>query len=252
MVNVELGERLAEAGAAVLAILDPEQLPPVKGGAYFSGVPDVMLRQIHRQALNSPIITLSMSIREGAIPTARKIDWDLIEQGDVVLCAFNRTRRALNVEIRRRRHYRGLYPEDGECVVCLRNDYSRGVLNGVTYTVVGTRTIGVGGDNLKMIVRDDDGAEFEAVVPKECFASDIDPHTVRPELNPFDFGYCITCHKSQGSEWGRVVVIDESAEYARCAVGNTPGDWARKQMSKRWLYTAITRASERVDIMRSE
>ena len=49
------------------------------------------------------------------------------------------------------------------------------------------------------------------------------------------FAYAVTCHKAQGGQWS-VVFID------RCIFGDEP-------MSKdmlRWLYTAITRATERV------
>ena len=49
------------------------------------------------------------------------------------------------------------------------------------------------------------------------------------------FAYAVTCHKSQGGQW-RAVFVD------RCLFGDEP-------MSKdllRWLYTAITRATERV------
>ena len=49
------------------------------------------------------------------------------------------------------------------------------------------------------------------------------------------FSYAVTCHKAQGGQWS-AVFID------RCLFGDEP-------MSKdmlRWLYTAITRATERV------
>ena len=49
------------------------------------------------------------------------------------------------------------------------------------------------------------------------------------------FGYAITCHKSQGSQWDNVLVWDDG-------LGKTRRDRAR------WLYTAITRASERLVI----
>ncbi|MEN7369739.1 ATP-binding domain-containing protein [Bacillus sp. FSL K6-1109] len=41
----------------------------------------------------------------------------------------------------------------------------------------------------------------------------------------------ITCHKSQGSQWEKVVVIDEVLD---------------RDMHHRWLYTAITRSSEKL------
>lgn len=52
---------------------------------------------------------------------------------------------------------------------------------------------------------------------------------------PFAFGYAITCHKSQGSQWGRVLVYDESAVFGANAM--------------RWLYTCISRAVERVVVV---
>ena len=55
-------------------------------------------------------------------------------------------------------------------------------------------------------------------------------------LNEFNFGYCISCHKSQGSEWDSVVIIDESFCF---------GD-----LRNNWLYTAITRAKKRCIIIK--
>jgi exodeoxyribonuclease-5 len=56
------------------------------------------------------------------------------------------------------------------------------------------------------------------------------------KLNRFEYGYCISCHKSQGSEFDSVVVFDES--------------WAFREDRNRWLYTAITRAKEKLIIVR--
>ena len=55
-------------------------------------------------------------------------------------------------------------------------------------------------------------------------------------LNRFEFGYCISCHKAQGSEFDNVVLFDES--------------YAFKEDKNRWLYTAITRAKKRLVIIR--
>lgn len=49
------------------------------------------------------------------------------------------------------------------------------------------------------------------------------------------FAYAVTCHKAQGGQW-RAVFID------RCLFGDEP--MTRDML--RWLYTAITRATERV------
>ena len=56
---------------------------------------------------------------------------------------------------------------------------------------------------------------------------------------PFDFAYAyaITTHKAQGSEWDKVLVVEE----------RFPFD---KEEHIKWLYTAITRAKERLVIIR--
>src|SRR5215210_9157695 len=66
MVDEELGRDLLSFGQPVLVLGDPAQLPPVKGGGFFTeGEPDVMLTEVHRQARDNPIIRLSMVVREG-------------------------------------------------------------------------------------------------------------------------------------------------------------------------------------------
>jgi hypothetical protein len=52
----------------------------------------------------------------------------------------------------------------------------------------------------------------------------------------FEFAYAVTCHKAQGSEFDFVIVFDES--------------WAFNEEKNRWLYTAITRAKEKLLIVR--
>src|ERR1700722_6360302 len=60
MVDAELGRDLLSFGKQILVLGDPAQLPPVKGGGYFTETePDVMLTEIHRQAEDDPIIRLS-------------------------------------------------------------------------------------------------------------------------------------------------------------------------------------------------
>jgi superfamily I DNA/RNA helicase len=50
-----------------------------------------------------------------------------------------------------------------------------------------------------------------------------------------NFGYCITCHKAQGSEYDSVMIIDEPEFYG------VP--------RYRWLYTACTRAKRHLTIV---
>ena len=50
----------------------------------------------------------------------------------------------------------------------------------------------------------------------------------------FDYAYCITCHKSQGSEFDKVLVFNE---------------YMKSTDHKRWLYTAATRAKKKLIIV---
>ena len=53
----------------------------------------------------------------------------------------------------------------------------------------------------------------------------------------FTYGYAITCHKAQGSEWDKVLVIEEKFPFD-------------KTEHARWLYTAVTRSSEKLVLVR--
>jgi ATP-dependent exoDNAse (exonuclease V) alpha subunit len=58
----------------------------------------------------------------------------------------------------------------------------------------------------------------------------------RSDCVEFDYGYALTVHKAQGSQWPNIFIVDESMKFRH--------DW------RRWLYTAITRASEKVVILK--
>jgi exodeoxyribonuclease-5 len=55
-----------------------------------------------------------------------------------------------------------------------------------------------------------------------------------------NLGYCLTCHKAQGSEWDDVVVVAEKTIGGRAGLYGYEG--------RRFLYTAVTRAKKRVVI----
>lgn len=70
----------------------------------------------------------------------------------------------------------------------------------------------------------------EKSITKENFGSI--PRNMRPE--EFDYGYAITCHKSQGSEYDKVLLLEEVL---------------RRDMHARWLYTGVTRAKEKLTLV---
>lgn len=249
MVDEELGRDLLSFGAPVLVLGDPAQLPPVKGGGYFTDhEPDVMLTEVHRQAEESPIVRLSMQIRQGEIPDyvelgdarvvpKRDIDPDTVLKADQVLVGTNRTRRRYNERLRERQGFDGAEPAVGERLVCLRNNKQKGLLNGSMWTVKARNGRKRGMLRMDLLPEDGGRAARVSVLP-EFFsgeANDI-PWPKRRNSDEFDFGYALTVHKAQGSQWDEVVLFDES--------------FAFREHRMAWLYTGVTRAAERLTIVR--
>ena len=151
---------------------------------------------------------------------------------DQVICGTHRTRHDLIKKIRHVLGFGGDTPEVGEKVLCLKNNRALGLLNGTLWTVTATKPLG--GGFVGMTVEDDDGQAVEVVAPVEGFTSFDGNGSGLPE-QPFAFGYVITCHKSQGSQWGSVLVIDESEVF--------------HQHRWEWLYTALSRAADQVVVV---
>lgn len=248
MVDEKMGTDLLSFGTPVLVLGDPAQLPPVKGGGFFTNrKPDVMLTEIHRQATDNPIIDLATRVRKGdslregqygdSLVMRGKPSPDLVTSADQILVGMNKTRRRCNHRMRSLLGYdSGLLPAKGDRLVCLRNDHEVGLLNG-TIWVVDAVTAVDGYDRIALTITE----------PEEGTAIDVEAHThyfegreddlpfweVR-DAQCFDFGYALTTHKAQGSQWPSVFVFNEGYVF--------------QSHAKRWLYTAITRASEKVTI----
>ncbi|MGO4572569.1 ATP-dependent DNA helicase [Microvirga sp. 2TAF3] len=250
MVDEELGRDLLSFGQPVLVLGDPAQLPPVKGGGFFTEAePDVMLTEVHRQAEDNPIIHMSMKVREGGrlepgtygesrIIRRREIDAGMVMEADQVLVGLNKTRRLYNTRLRELNGYRDPMPAAGEKLVCLRNDKTKGLLNGGTWNIQALR--GIRNDFIRMdVLPDDDGRRkaVEVSVHKAFFegAEEEVPFVLRRESDEFTYGYALTVHKAQGSQWDDLMLFDES--------------YAFREHRSRWLYTALTRAAEKVTVV---
>jgi exodeoxyribonuclease-5 len=59
------------------------------------------------------------------------------------------------------------------------------------------------------------------------------------------FAYCVTCHKAQGGQW-KHVYIDPG--YSESQIEELPE--AEKRDFLRWLYTAVTRSTEKIYLLR--
>ena len=250
MVDEDLGRDLLSFGKPVLVLGDPAQLPPVKGGGFFTEAePDVMLTEVHRQAADNPIIRLSMMVRAGEriapgtygesrVIRRAEVDAGLVQGADQVLVGMNRTRRGYNARLRQLAGHAGPYPQADEKLVCLRNDKKKGLLNGgiwIVKTVAPERA----GKLRYEIVPDDEPARkpLRIAVRPEYFTEGEEavPPAFRRTSDAFDYGYVLTVHKAQGSQWDDVVLFDESGAF--------------REHKDRWLYTGITRAAERLTIV---
>jgi exodeoxyribonuclease-5 len=253
MVDNDMANDLLSYGVPILVLGDPAQLPPVKGEGFFTNAePDHMLTEIHRQALDNPIIYMSSKVRENkklkpgaygdSIVTNKYLKRDVMS-ADQILCGKNLTRKVMNSNIRKVLKYEGLLPNKGESLICLRNKNNRKTgeklyFNGGMYEVASVEDKGKYHNSFSCrVISKDDGTQTTAKIFKYIFDESNyeqpDWKTLAKGVE-FDYGYCITTHKSQGSQWDYVYVIDESDVFG--------------EFQSRWLYTAITRASERVTL----
>lgn len=260
MVGDEMAKDLLSFGRPVLVLGDPGQLPPIHGeGAFTKQEPDVMLTEIHRQAAESAIIRLATAARTqqpiacgsysdsvAVLPKGMILAEQMLKARQVIV-GKNATRRDLNNQLRRAAGFvNGALPTGpAEKIICLKNQNDIGLVNGGFVSL----------DNIKpdakndmafsaevtMLDLEEPGREGGKKRRLRIYAGhfldhfQFDPERgerdwkMRKSLVEVTYGWAITCHKAQGSQWENVVVWDDG-------LGQTPLDRAR------WLYTAITRA----------
>lgn len=248
MVDARIGEDLLRPRVPILVLGDPFQLPPIAGGGFFtSQEPNVMLEEIHRQAADSGVLRMATAVRRGerlsrgqysescVVPKNQMHDMVLADF-DQVICGTHIMRNVLNKMARRQI---GINPDDelqpGEKILVQRNNHIHGVMNGETATVVEVQHLP--DSNGMMILTIDLGDDV--IVTAEASGHSMNPKYKKPpmlgrHILDIDFGYAITCHKSQGSQWDNLLVIDDSRSF--------------RDDASRWLYTAITRAAKMVTV----
>jgi ATP-dependent exoDNAse (exonuclease V) alpha subunit len=257
MVDAELARDLMSFRVPLLVLGDPAQLPPIAGGGFFTEAePDAMLTEVHRQARDNPIVRLSMDIRAGralaqghygdtVVVRRSELDPKRVIAADQILVGRNTTRRAYNARLRERRGFASPLPVAGDKLVCLRNNRNKGLFNGGLWIVKEKpkkrRKV------LRMRIAPDEDLDgrpahlpdphVKVAVRQECFDGNIEQFVweERKGFDEFDYGYVLTVHKSQGSQWDDVVLFDESAIFS--------------EHRARWLYTGVTRAAKRLCVV---
>jgi exodeoxyribonuclease-5 len=260
MVGEEMAHDLLSFKKPILVLGDPGQLPPIKGeGAFTKCQPDVMLTEIHRQAEESAIIRLATMARNGEFIPYGQYDAHVakLRKGDVspsqmlrggqLICGMNATRFQLNNDMRYAAGLADGFLPTGpnEKIICLKNQNDIGLINGMFLTL--ENIAGETEHFFSAAIRDDEGNYIGGVgvddeperhrIYKGHFLDhveqDKDRHDrdwkIKRGLIEATFGWAITCHKAQGSQWENIIVWDDG-------LGRTEAD------RRCWLYTAITRA----------
>lgn len=258
MLESQQWDILMKWGIPVICLGDPFQLPPIGQDNGVLQSPHVFLDEVMRQAQDSEIIRLSMDVREGKSLSyfkgkdVRVVPKDTISDrllitADMVLCGKNATRFSLNTRMRKA-YWGDQYvdePINGDKCICLKNQWSVGdLVNGSIGTIDNIQKKDTFYLKPRMIAdfaTDCDDWFPELSMDYKIFTEGkptvnkdnwkMYPKEVRPM--EFDYAYAITVHKSQGSEYGKVVLFNEY-------LGSDREQWHR------WLYTGITRSSEKL------
>ena len=248
--------------------------------------PHAFLDEVMRQAAESDIIRLSMQIREGKpIEYYKGIDamvlpkTDLVEGmltwADQILVGTNAVRTQINNKARELLG-RGEEPEPGDRIVCLKNEWDitsrdgNALVNGTTAYIkqpfqkklLIANKAGGGEINAlsSTLICDDDDRFYDIILDPMELKTGVPqitdwkrisrikkfyntPYMMErgvqcPLPQSFSYGYAMTCHRAQGSEWDKVLVIEE----------RFPFDKIEHQ---KFLYTACTRAAEKLVLIRS-
>lgn len=261
MVNEKLATDIERYEIPVLVLGDPSQLPPVEGGGhYINAQPDFMLEEIHRQALESPVLELATRIRLSQGGRLGMTGDDLepaslaaAMQADQVIVWSNKRRWAMIDAMRRNWGRPNGVPVKDDRIMCLTNNRDLAVFNGQQFTVLHSTQTAMGPT---VTVQDDDGRTRTIPTFADGFAGmDLEKQAkgsgagIRGGRMLATFAQAITCHKSQGSEWNHVYVVNELPAMMGMTA-RREGQAAAEGHARRWIYTAVTRASERVTVTR--
>jgi len=234
MVGGKLFKDLQSYGKKILAVGDHKQLSPVEGADIgLMKHPDLTLTEIHRVALENPIIQLSGLIRTGQDYSNFKCDNDKIQYvkfgskqlneiiynafdnvenrlNATLLCYFNRSRVRYNNICRKIIGYKDETPIENDIVICLKNtsiDDDVNVFNGMRGLVEDCLDENEAKYSMSINFKDDRLKIVESVSKyqfnqEKTFSSMQDVQKYNEYISNwsnvgmlFDFGYCLSYYK---------------------------------------------------------
>lgn len=259
MVPAKMADWLLKFKVPIIVLGDLNQLPPVIGDSFFLKEPDVVLTQIMRQSSESPIPYFAQNVLQNGtkclspglqigdkinVLSKADITPELLKGYDVIICGTNKTRNNLNTYIRERIYGRTQdYPVIGDKLICRENDWTFSVddvylINGLIGYVTDIDLESISDYTMKIDFKPEFmDNEFKNVTLDRIYMglSPNDKRFYRSNYHKFEYGYAITCHLSQGSQYNRVLVFNES--------------FGTAEERRKWLYTAVTRAIDKVTIL---
>lgn len=255
MVPIEMKKDIEKFGIKIIACGDWNQLPPINSQPAYLTSRDVrLLTKVMRQEENSFIVKLAYAVLNGhtisngyygdvLVINEDELTDQMIMSSDIVICSKNSTREYYNHKIRELYGFSGKTPQYGERVICRSNNKTEivdniNLANGLIGTVVNFPDVsGFDGKTFRLLFKPDLlDVPFDIKASYKYFTApyqqrDILRNDKYLEGEKFEFGYCITAHLSQGSQFDNVIVIDEPMM----------GD-----INNRLAYVAITRARKRL------
>ena len=209
--------------------------------------------------------------KEVQIVTREELSNGMLLWADEVICNMNKTRNNLNEQIRRLLGYNTPYPVEGDKMICLRNYWKEisqegnalinGTLGNINITKQGQIYLPLKYrkqndkpyvDETRARLYTDGNDIIDVVIDNKYLLTGEKSLNPKVERNmshskffhrqvpkEFAYGYAITTWKSQGSEWDKVLVIDESFPF-------------EKELHKQCLYTAVTRAAKKLVLVLNE
>lgn len=256
MVDDKMREDLQSFGIPIIMAGDQNQLPPVFGASSILDEPDFVLHQIMRQAEGNPIVYLSQCIladlpinfqEYGTSRVIRSIDINqsVLDDYDMIICAKNKTREALNDTIRQDvLGYEDRVPQLGDKMICRHNNWDEcqdGIYltNGLVGTITDINYSSLHRDLIYVNFKPDfmENAFKKLTLDYAYTKSDWKDrkdqgwiYSSKKKVEYFEYAYAITVHLSQGSEYSRVLFMDE--------------EFGNSETLRRLRYTAVTRAKD--------
>ena len=276
MVTEDLRRHILNLGLPVIVLGDLDQLPPVAGNPAFLKEPDVRLTKVERQTGDSAILQLADMARsreeiplgiygekgEGKVISQGEVTDDMLIEADIIICGTNKMRNAINNRVREIYGFKGFLPNIGEKIVFRKNNWNLKTLDLIPITnglqVIVDKTYY---DNIAYKKNDDytnlfvidaipnvEGAQCpfkQLKLDREYFIQGCSSDKMSKmggygrfsKGEKAEFGYAITCHMAQGSQYKKVLIFEEELN---------------PQTHHKWLYTAITRAVDEVILIKAK